>query len=237
MPKLPFDNPQEWVRWHAHQVETPAWWPELVKLPTPRDPISFAKWVQASFQFPKAKFLRKGENDHTSPPAPHCIEWDTFLPQTEGNFVSQDYRLRQAKKTLAFAKALQFWVEKAQPPQIDKLHQLAVCVRELREAMEPLISFTNEDVLANDPPSPWKKITSSRSSKEGGEEVQEATRGWGWNTMQRACPRGSFQTTPFLGHSRPLIIPLTTMVATTSTPLPPAGRLFLSGCPHHGTNL
>ena len=25
MSKLPFDDPQEWVRWHAHWVETPAW--------------------------------------------------------------------------------------------------------------------------------------------------------------------------------------------------------------------
>ena len=74
MPKPHFDNPQEWVRWHACWVETPAWWPELVKVPTPRDPISFAKLVQASFQFPKAKFLKKGENDHTPPPAPYCIE-------------------------------------------------------------------------------------------------------------------------------------------------------------------
>ena len=53
MPKPPSDNPQEWVRWHAHWVGTPAWRPELVKVPTPRDPISFAKWVWASFQFPK----------------------------------------------------------------------------------------------------------------------------------------------------------------------------------------
>ena len=93
----PFDNPQGWVRWHACWVETPAWWLELVKVPTPRDLIGSAKQMQASFQFPKAEFLRKGENDHTSPPAPYCIEWDTFLPQTEGNFASQDYTLRQLR--------------------------------------------------------------------------------------------------------------------------------------------
>ena len=52
---------------------------------------------------------------------------------------------------MAFAKALQFWVEKAQPPQIDKLCQLVACVRELRGAMEPLTSFTDKDILANDP--------------------------------------------------------------------------------------
>ena len=25
MPELPYDNPQEWLRWHAHWPETPAW--------------------------------------------------------------------------------------------------------------------------------------------------------------------------------------------------------------------
>ena len=143
-PEPPFHNPEEWVRWHACWVETPAWWLELVKVPTPRDPISFAKWVWASFQFPKAKYPRKGGDNYTPPPAPHCIEWDAFLPQTKGNFASQDYRLRQPKKTLALAKALQFWAEKAQPSQINKPCQLAACIRELREAMEQLTSFTDK---------------------------------------------------------------------------------------------
>ena len=73
-PNLPFDDPQEWVRWHAHWVETPAWWPELVKVPTSRDPISFARRVWPSFQFPKAKCLGKRGNDHIPLLAPHCIE-------------------------------------------------------------------------------------------------------------------------------------------------------------------
>ena len=81
IPEPPFDDPQEWVRWYAYWVETPAWWPEVVDIPTPRDLISFARQVQASFQFPKAKFLGKKENDYTPPSAPHYIEWDAFLPQ------------------------------------------------------------------------------------------------------------------------------------------------------------
>ena len=40
--------------------------------------------------------------------------------------------------------------------------------------------------------------------------------------MQMAHPRGSFWSTPFLGCSLPLIIPLTTMVATTSTTTSPS---------------
>ena len=49
--------------------------------------------------------------------------------------------------------------------------------RELREAMEPLATFMDKDILANDPPSPWKKITSLRSFKEEEEETQAAMQG------------------------------------------------------------
>ena len=54
--------------------------------------------------------------------------------------------------------------------------------------MEPLTTFTDEDVPVNDPPSPWKKITYLRSSKEGVEEAQEATRTQSQSKTQRACP-------------------------------------------------
>ena len=40
--------------------------------------------------------------------------------------------------------------------------------------MEPLTTFTDEEVLANDPPSCWVKITSSRCSKVAEEEAQGA---------------------------------------------------------------
>ena len=102
---------------------------------------------------------------------PHCTEWDAFLPQSEGNFTSQDYRLRQPRKTLAYAKALQFWAEKAQPPLAGKPHQLVTWIRELRESMKLLATFTDEDILANYPPLPWKTITSLRCFKEEEEET------------------------------------------------------------------
>ena len=123
---------------------------------------------------------------------PHCIEWNALLPQSEGNFVSQDCRLRQPRRSLAYAKALQFWAEKAQLPWAGKLHQLAVCITEFRESMKPLATFTDEDVLANDPPSPWKKITSLRCSKEEEEETQKAMRPWSQSRSQRVHSRGSF---------------------------------------------
>ena len=166
MPEPSFDNPHEWVRWCACQVETPAWWPELQNVPTQRDTIGFAKQVQASFHLPKAKCLTRGkENDYTPPPMPHCIKWDTFLPFDNGNFANQDYRMKQPQKMLAYAKALQFWAKKAQLPWASQPHQLAACVKESKESMELLTSFTNEEVLTKEPSSHWVKVTSSRPSK------------------------------------------------------------------------
>ena len=71
------------------------------------------------------------------------------------NFGSQDYQMKQPLKTLAYAKALQFWAEKAQPPMPGEPYQLAGCVWELRETMEPLMMFTDTKVFGNVAPSYW----------------------------------------------------------------------------------
>ena len=51
------------------------------------------------------------ENNYMPPPTPYCIEWDAF-PFGNGNFASQDYRMKQPQKMLAYTKALQFWAKK-----------------------------------------------------------------------------------------------------------------------------
>ena len=172
-------------------METLTWWPELSKVLTPRDPIDF--------QFPKAKCQGKGANNHTPPPVPHYIEWNAFLPQSRTCFASEDVRLRQPRKTLAYGQALQLWAKKAQPHQADELHQLAACVWELKEAMNPFITFMDEDVLNNYPPSPWGKITSSQCSGAAEEDVQEFMWKGGNSQNRRSHPWGCFPTTPFLG--------------------------------------
>ena len=162
---------------------------------------------------PKVKCLAHGmENDYMLPPTPHCIEWDAFFPLGTGNFVSQDYRMKQTQKILAYAKALWFWVEKGQPPWLSQPHQLAACVHKLRESMELLMSFTNEEFLSNDPPLYWVKITSSRPSKP---MESEATSEWSCSRSKRTCPKGSFLVTHSVGHSKPTTS--THMVSSSNT--------------------
>ena len=54
--------------------------------------------------------------------------------------------------------------------------------------------------------------------QRGGRGGQEAVRAWNQSKMQRAYPQVSFLTTPFLGSSRPLAVPLMMTTMTTSTP-------------------
>ena len=72
------------------------------------------------------------ENDYTPPPMPHCIKWDAFLPFSEGNIASQDYRMKQPHKMLAYAKALHFWAKKSHLPWASQPLQLAACMKEMR---------------------------------------------------------------------------------------------------------
>ena len=69
--------------------------------------------------------------------------------------------MKQPQKTLAYTKALQFWAEKAQPPQASQPCQVAVCVKELRQSMESLMLFTDKEVLAKEPTLHWVKVTIS----------------------------------------------------------------------------
>ena len=140
------------------------------------------------------------ENDYSVPPTPHCLERDAFLPISTGNFSCQDYQMKQPQKTLTYTKALQFWLEKAQLPPLGQLDQLAECVRELRDYLEPLTSFTDEEALTNDMLLHRVKVTSSRHSEP---EEPEAMREQSPSRSRRAHPQGSFLVTCSVGWSKP----------------------------------
>ena len=91
-----------------------------------------------------------GQNDYSTPLAPICLRKDKFLPPQDPQMSSQDYCLGQPIKTLACAKVFQYWVERAKPLIPSKPHQLAGSILELRQAMEPLTTFKDSEVLAYD---------------------------------------------------------------------------------------
>ena len=86
-------------------------------------------------------------NDYSVPPAPKYINRKAFLLVLDPELPCQDYREGQPKKTLAYAKALQYWAEKANPPGPGKRHLSARCAQELRWAMRPFTTFSDCTVL------------------------------------------------------------------------------------------
>ena len=100
--------------------------------------------------------------------------------------------------------------------------QVAACVRELRESMELLMPFTDEEVLTKEPLSQWMKVTSSWLSKLAEPETM-----WEQNhsRCRRACPLGYFSMTHSIGHSN-LTVPTMVNTSTVSSQMP--GTLTIS---------
>ena len=145
-----------------------------------------------------------------APPVPHCLDRDAYLPLKDMRFGLQDYHLKQLQKTLAYAKALQYWAELAKSTPPDKPHQLAECIQELREWMEPFITFTEAEVFKPVEPSNWVQITPSKST-----ETVEPPPPWECSHSRKcqARTRGKGLTRG-MGCSKPLVIP--SMVSTST---------------------
>ena len=157
----------EWIKWHTQQVDMLTWWQGLKEVPGQDNLQEFAQRVWASLKLPKTWSCNtQVDNDHSALPAHHFLDRDWFLPVLEMWFSSQDFWLTQPQKTLAYAKALQYWAEKAQLPIPGEPCHLAESVLELWWMMEPLTTFMDQEVLGDTPPSNWVKIMPSRLAEE-----------------------------------------------------------------------
>ena len=137
--------------------------------------------MRASFEVPKAQCQVLGvENDHSAPPAPKCFKKDQFLPLPDPQMGSQDYLLLQPKKTLVYAKVLQYWVKEAEPPNPGEPCHLVESVLELWWAIEPLTTFSDSEVLDD-----------ATSPRLAGPTPHEHS----LSCTCQACPRGSFAVT------------------------------------------
>ena len=104
--------------------------------------------VWASFQLTKrASELHWVENYHQTPPAPLCLLQKNFLLLSNSIFACWDSQKIQCEKMVAYAWALQFWVEKVDPPAGGRPHLWAESVKELWEEMRCYLSFSDEEVI------------------------------------------------------------------------------------------
>ena len=147
-PKLPVKELHKWVAWKAEACETLGWWRKLLTVPEMQDCKELAQKVQASFHLPKrASEPNKMENYHQAPPAPTCLLRRNFLPPPNSIFACQGIQEMQREKMVAYAQALQYWVEKTDLPTGGKPCLLAKSVKEWQEEMRCYLSFSDEEVF------------------------------------------------------------------------------------------
>ena len=88
------------------------------------------------------------ENYHQAPLALLCIHQKSFLLPHDSKFTCQDIRELQQEMMVAYVQALQFWVEKANPPTEGQPCLLVGCIVELREEMKCYVSFPDKDIFS-----------------------------------------------------------------------------------------
>ena len=144
-PEPPVEELESWVNWRTWMHGMPGWWQELAEVPGVDDHEKLAGEVQTSFQLPKWHWV---ENYHQAPLALPCLHQKSFLPPPNSKFACWDIRELQWEKMVAYAKALQFWAEKANLPTQGQPCLLMGSIVEVMEEMKCYISFTDEDVFS-----------------------------------------------------------------------------------------
>ena len=213
-----FEDSNKWALWGTCWVETPVWWPELWRVPNQKGTLQFTRWVQVSFQMPKVRChtLKTKSN--------YSLRGMCFCPSTLWNLVDRTIRWSKSRKL----QGITVLGRKGPTAPPGQWHQFTECMWELRESMEPMATFTDGEVLHNDVPLHWVKITSSRTSESAEPAIyQEQSQ----SRSRRACSQGSFLATYSIGWAKP----------TTTTPcgefidcLQPEGK-DTTGQPQHTT--
>ena len=118
---------ETWLEWQAKQLSTPTWWMELQAILGIRDPWKLAWKIRASFYIPEVRMRTLLEPGYTVPPTPRSLDRNAFLPD---DLSYQDMQQNLALLTMAYARSLQYWVEKQsaekpEPPSFGrKCHQI-----------------------------------------------------------------------------------------------------------------
>ena len=98
------------------------------------------------------------------PPAPKSIQRKMFLLVPNPHLPHQDYCLKEQQRTLAYAQALQYWAEKANPGGPNEPHHLVMCVHELRQILKPYMTFSDHNVFEG---------LTCKTSEAGAEETMQ----------------------------------------------------------------
>ena len=196
-----------------------------------QDHQEFAWKVHVPFKVSKAcNWAKKVNTYHVQLLAHPSIGKHHFLLLRDARFSTQDIHLAQLQHTITYARALQHWAKEVHPPVPSQPHHLARSVQELWWAMEPLVTFTEEDVFITIAPSKWTEITLPWP--------MEAVPQQSWKSCTqsgRVCLRGSLSVTHSEGKAGLLLLPCGPLQRQKHQQLHPRGlchtRLHLTPSP------
>ena len=107
-----------------------------------------AQKICTSFELPqRMSELHQVENYYLTSQVLKCLCQIDFLPLPDPKFPLQDIQVGQLEKTIAHVQVLQYWVEKSNPPTPGQPGLLVGSILELREVIEPYISFPDDTIL------------------------------------------------------------------------------------------
>ena len=111
-------------------------------------PQKVSTWHAGLFLPPEeGKWLTQSEEQPSGSTCTTVPLLENFLPPPDSIFACQDIWEIQCEKMVAYAHALQFWVEKFNPPTKGKPCLLVESMIKLQKEMECYLSFSDEDVL------------------------------------------------------------------------------------------
>ena len=133
-----------WLECQAWQLDTPIWWMELKAILGIRDPWKLTQKIRASFYIPKVRMRALLEPEYTATPALRSLNRNTFLPD---ELTYQDVWQQPVPLMIAYARSLQYWVEKQSLLRSPDLHPLVGSVVKLWEAVREHVTFNYRDVI------------------------------------------------------------------------------------------
>ena len=140
LPEPSVSDVETWLEWKGYQLGIPAWKSELTAILGIKDLQKLARKIWASCYIPKARMRTFLEQEYTAPPAPKCFNRNTFLLD---ELSYQDIWQQPTLLAVAYARGLQYLMEKLNLPESLDLHPLAGSVVELRETVWERVTFTN----------------------------------------------------------------------------------------------
>ena len=137
-------NVEVWLDWQACQLDMPHWWVELAAIPNVGNPKRLAQKMCTSFLIPSVRCETLPGQEYTVPPAPKCLTRNMLLPNDPSY---QDVWHQPLLLTMAYARALQYWVEKFRLPVHPDYCPLVMSIVELMQVVKEHIIFYTWDVL------------------------------------------------------------------------------------------